>query len=471
MDRDRPDFLAELEKHVTGQEKFDLETLEKNKGLIVQSLADDPRRFSINVWRVKGGAFRKRLLESPYFNVDEEQLCCLLKPVSFDDIARYRNKVCIVASVTSLPYHGKQAEVKLVKNQNNRYVIKLSNLGDPQVNFSETPPTSFPNILKSANNQLLEACIYNLSPDKFYFGSDKFTNEALIAFIVDSYYRLMQKDGLNGYIRHFGATICGSDQKNRKGIHFMEWADKGDLETFIKRTEDKIDRPALAGKVHMILKRHIVVDILKQVICNLHWLQKNFNFSHNDLKARNILVSSEETAFMYQEIKHSSRLTFKIGDFGSSAFSLGAETGQTRLYNRNKAATAYLKVDSFKPKLNATKVGETYYTLGKQLNVQIFTNARHSGIPYYTSFDTYTFMISLLLIPEIFNVIMLDQVLRTKFWDDLWIDGDQLHANAQLLKLLNGGAKNSIQVIVSFLKGKKLKCNLTNILLENLKAL
>ena len=83
------------------------------------------------------------------------------------------------------------------------------------------------------------------------------------------------------------------------------------------------------------------------------------------------------------------------------------------------------------------------------------------GIPFYQTFDTYVFIISFLLIPEIFRSVFTDNNLKSLIWDPLWFPEDVSKVYSLLIKSIINEDKNGVSTIFSILKNIKLKCNIT----------
>ena len=93
------------------------------------------------------------------------------------------------------------------------------------------------------------------------------------------------------------------------------------------------------------------------------------------------------------------------------------------------------------------------------------------GIPYFVSLDLYTFVISLLLIPEIYYPLLLSEKLRVTLFDSLWFSDDYLTVWKRVGSAIANKKENSYNTILDILTGIKLKCAATNLLLDTLKTI
>jgi hypothetical protein len=95
-----------------------------------------------------------------------------------------------------------------------------------------------------------------------YIGSDEFTNETLIAYIIDRIFRLTGASvaGMNTYLKHELGYIC-----NGQAYNLMEYADLGTLEGIgkVEYWNKYIDDG---------LQASILIKILRQVVCTLDLL-------------------------------------------------------------------------------------------------------------------------------------------------------------------------------------------------------
>ena len=258
----------------------------------------------------------------------------------------------------------------------------------------------------------------------------------------------------------------------------IEYADLGDIENLVRNPLSGEFREAQeftnqTGNIIKLnaLKPAVIIDIFKQLIANLEFLHQQVEFNHGDLKANNILIQSTSSRGSYKGLTWNSNFTLKIADFGKSSLTIVDDSGQrVRLFNYSSSSETYLSVFPFYPAIDV-QFSEPYYLIDTNTNLSTLARLRHMGIPYYFSFDSYTFVISMLLIPEIFFPVMSNKTLRQVIWDNLWFQDDYSLAWNRVYTAIQQGKANSYSVILDILNGLKLKCQANNILLEGLKTL
>lgn len=474
---------------------YNINDLIDKRDQLITYMFEDPKSFAATFYTEKNGLYRKKTLFSPYLTINDAQFCCLLKSgtdLSQEELQQWKKLnlgVCLYSKVKPLKDQGKQATVYTVglslettggeaaaKVPIKNYIIKVSAVPSLFVKFSTDPPTPLRNLKSEIAQTNLKACLFDTQElkDLKYFGSDEFTNEVLIGSSLSYFNNNLEGAIPNTVIEHYGATICGTDdKKTRKGVNFMAYADYGSLLNYIKNvlTKERVTFN-FGGKMaeQEIIKRIDFLDIMRQIVSKLNWLQTTLAFTHGDLKVANILVSNNNISYTYKNLLVESDVTLQLADFGKSAITIGTNSYPMRLYNRNSKATAYLKAAAFNPNISSQR-GETYYIIDQRFNWQVFTYARHMGIPYYLSYDTYSFIISLLLIPEVFNMFFSDDELVEQIWNKMWFLEDRSFVFIDLQEAVLRGKRNSIQVVTKILTKRKMKCNLTADMIEILKPL
>ena len=192
-------------------------------------------------------------------------------------------------------------------------------------------------------------------------------------------------------------------------------------------------------------------------------------FNHGDLKIENILVANQSTSFSYENMTHSSNITFKLSDFERSSMTLdrGKKATAIRMYNRNPRLAATLKVFAFDPKINK-QFGELYYQVEANLDATSYARIRHMGVPYYSSWDTYTFIVSLLSLPQVFFPVFTDPTLKRILFDDMFFAEDTTRIYNGIFKAVRSGNTLTMDQILKLLRNSKLKCEATETLFDSL---
>ncbi len=446
---------------------------QKRKALLEAFFAN-PKNFAATFYTKKSkGLITKRVSTfSPYISTNDPQLCCFIS----DRTSSVYPPFCRTAKIAVIGA-GKVGQVLLITMADGKkFALKYRKLSGLGLEYKDKPPTSVKNIVK--NQQRLDICNYPHIKDYNYISGDEFSIEVIISYTLEYLYSFGggTAAGLKGYNLYLSSTICDTGSE-RYGLNLMQYAEGGDLLQLIKHEANLETKSimefqwSVTPNVQKILKTDIILDILKQIITNLHFLQTIAQFTHGDLKAANILVSVEQVDINYKNIRHSSPITYKIADFGNSSLALTVETQGSqktiRVYSSSTAANAYLTISPFEPKVDV-KMNIAYYELNLNLNVSILALARHAGVPFFASFDTITFIVSLLLIPEVFYAVFTNTQLKSIIWDSLWLPKEESKMYEKIYKMVRDKKGPSFDNTLTILKGAKVKCDLTSDILERL---
>jgi hypothetical protein len=423
----------------------------------------------------------------PNFLYNDQRVCCLLDQTT-------KSPTCPGINHGYLGKRGKDGVPFLVNIDGEDLVLKTTNPGQLSLVYRKEPPTN----IKSFNATLKKApsrCGYSNIDDLRYLGADEFTNEMIIGIILSSYFITWNEETKNNFypiIEYLTSTVCQDRSPGLKiitatppiGVHLMEYADLGTLVDFANRRETQVYRqrqriidprsPYGEEITIEVIKPDIILQIIRQVIAALHLLQNEFDFNHGDLKAANILVRSEPAKGIYQGVDISAPFTCKVADYGKSSLTFGTDQGPHRIYNRTWLADRYLYIMPFTPMINTqrTREGdEPFFIVQGLFNIHLYTRTRHMGLPFYLAFDTYTFLISILLIPAFYYSFFESPHLVEKVWTPLWFGQDGQRMQQDILVFHKDPSKaQSISTVLNLLKGIRLRCNATQILLNNLRG-
>ena len=218
-----------------------------------------------------------------------------------------------------------------------------------------------------------------------------------------------------------------------------------------------------------ILTKDSLFNILSQIVCNLHFLHNMVHFNHGDLKPANVLVSSKRTIINYQGIKIDSPLSIKIADFGKSSLTYPSNqvNGGVRIFNRSPLVDKYLWFSPFHPDIREGPEG-TYYIVDSHIVLSIYANMRHMGVPFYVSFDLYTFFVSFMSIPTVYYSMFTDSD-TNGLWSVMFYN-DDIPTIRRLIEKNMKSNNVSITIAISILRGIKLKCNCAQIMLNYIRS-
>ena len=402
--------------------------------------------------------------------VGDSNVCCLL------------DENCINIQQRPLGPKGKVGVPYFItyKGREN-YVSKFSPFRK-EVHYKDYPPVSLKKIMRSENIECMSMEIEELH----YLGLDEFTNEMCIGYLIQEAFKYSSTMLQNNM--YFGVEYINGSTCNRTGIHVMEYCDLGNLRDFIGRGKEgtdlyeyienytrefkyyqEIDISKFSEDVNIInvfheidiLNEIYLEPILSQVTAALHYLNETIEFTSGDLKTENIFVKSETVTGMYGFLRMTAPFKCKIADYGKSSCTFTTNQGERlRIYNWSRLADYYLKVKDFTPKIRKENT-TSYYIVDEFFMAETYVYLRHMGIPYYRSFDYYTFLISLLVIPEYYYSFF-NSSLVYKFWDRVWINEEENQKmRRRVFKAMrnNKRGRYGYDDIVKLLKGRKLMCS------------
>lgn len=404
--------------------------------------------------------------------IDDPKYCCLTRYLDSPgspknpESPKEQNICSGVGNVKPLGPKGKVGIPYLVMNkQGKKLILKVSDVPKLSIDIDRT----FHQLI--GEDDQIKTCIANddILKNLIYIGLDEFTNETMIGYIINFTFKQfkMTDIGLDLFVMYFLGFACSKPSKSpslyssamMSGCHIQEYADLGTLSD-ISQNKDFMN-----GE---ILREDVVLEIIKQIIVALDFLQKTIYFSSGDLKADNILVKRETVRVSYEGIKMNAQFKIKIADFGKSSCIVKTQSGKLlRFYNKNSLADAYLKIFPFTPHITSyNHGGELVYIINNTFISQFYTRSRHMGTPFYGTFDIYTIFISLSLNPSYRHTLW--GSLRALIWNQLWIDpSDQKIVESRILK--ESGSR-SITKAIEVLMGIKLRCLIMGKLISSLKT-
>ena len=446
---------------------FDLKTLRNERNQILTKMLQDPRNFANTLYSTKKtGIIRRRSeLFSPHLNLDDVRFCCLV-----DEKSIMKEGLPPTCYFTNVEQVNDGYEVKL---QTQSFYLKIVPVSNLTITYSDSDPTN----TKETKKQLLETCNYNPPESTKYLGSDPFTNEVLIGYTLNLIYEMQKDLGLNGVLKTYGATVCQEDKKDKKGVIFMEYVDGHSLNKFIKESrlyKEKAEILDPTGNKIAVTKmnKYFVVNLFAQLTANLHFMWYSAYFNHGGLITSSLSINTKERSTSnYQNLGLNSEFSIKIGDFSVAALTTSVQDGQfIRLYQRNTYAEKYLYASPFDPQIGSS-FEQSYYKLGTSFGLTSLAKVRHMGIPFYSSFDLYTVLVSLLMIPEIYYTVFTDKDLKALFYDTMWFTEDISPVFQDITAAVQGRKPNDYNTVISILRPRKLKCNLLNDMITVLRKL
>lgn len=415
----------------------------------LHDLIEDPYTAAHNFYQISPAG----QITSNYLPINDKQLCCL---VHGQDCNQVKEAVTIInKGKIGIPYI-------LTLIDDTQIVIKLMNV-HPHASYSDNP---------IAHKAITSKCLGHVDGLTF-FGTDVFTNEILIAYFL----RIVFKNSsLSGVIRHNAAGLCHLPVTGWIGIDVMEYANLGSIatlpqsETFqemdtmrtvsIDNFDNNID--------HRVFTVDTVLNIVKQIVTTYDYLVEYADFNHSDAKVANALAVNEPIKYEYKGLQVNSPFTIKIADFDKASLTIKIGEHWFRFYNKSKFAARYFKLFPYQPELGVHD-GRTYYKTDTTFSAQLYAQSRHTGLPFYHSYDIYTFLVSLFMMPEVFYA-MLDSIeLQVKIWNVLWFPEDASKMFIAIQDAVRNGREPSFSNVVNIVSKARLKCEISSELIESLK--
>jgi hypothetical protein len=204
-----------------------------------------------------------------------------------------------------------------------------------------------------------------------------------------------------------------------KGEHVLEYSASSELSGSPRKGLIEMTQVAgdLAGLNKMCyFSNHQIRSVLEQVSACLVILTAEARFSHNDLKLKNVFynIRQEKGTSLWTPI-------IKLGDFDKSSimddkgFYYNVKTNGTK--RLGSAVAPYLSANAGKSR-RVTAGG--VYTIEASDKRLVYNASRHSGAPYYRSYDWYVFVTSMLLNKSWYlrcTVDILNMLRKTTFRD------------------------------------------------------
>lgn len=427
---------------------------------IIETLTAQPNLTAFSVHNVENLTPDVIAIAQPFISHNDVHMCCILHAIR----GTVPENLCEDVNVRALGPAGKVGTPYLLTSDNQTLIVKVSEVDTAYTKYQQKPPTSLDKLnVVSVRECITKFPIHNIR----YMVSDEFTNETLIAYVLN--YLASQVPLPPLFVIHYDAGIC-TDQNVTYGMNIMEYCDLGPLDEFVPPyaiTSDITYRGTTQRIT--IASEDDVFAIFTQLTVALDMLESNIGFTSGDLKAGNVFVKSDAIDYEYKGIQLKAPFTCKIGDYGKSSCMIRRSTGTAlRFYTDSKLARAYLKIHPFDPEVQE-RDGVMYYTLGALTNLQLATRTRHMGIPFYMSMDYYTILVSLLTRPAYFYTFFSSEKLLSTFWQPVWNPGESSQDTIDMIyKYVLDNSGRSINDALNILKGRNLRCDAVEAVIRKL---
>lgn len=436
-----------------------MEKYENERYNFVIELYNEPMKTLYELYKYKNGKYFSNVLIL-------DNLCCYID----EDIGK-NNEICKLVNIKVL--EGKDNEFKVGNFKlKTSYNNKLECVYDYKKDMSNE---QFNNVI----NQL-KLCGFEHNDDVIYVGSDQFTNNMIISYLIEYVMKTIGNEyGFDNIIKLYTISICSKEEKSFFGVNINQFSMKleeymdlgylidiqNDSNGFFNQYLNPIYIDTLNNKTKLLVLDHnIILNIILQVLITLSFLQDNMKFIHGTLSINNIGIKLGNLNVNYKK-NINSNFICKICNFDLASISVELSNGIHRFYNNSWLSTNYLAISPFVGHDNSE---EPYYIIKNGLSIEYYIWSLQMGYPYYPTIDTYIFIISFMMLPSIFYGIMKNDYLREKIWKKLWFEQDENIIYSKFVTLIENKTIPTFKNVFPLLQNIKLKCNITDILLSDL---
>lgn len=407
---------------------YNLDSYIYQRNKLITYLLKNPNNFANTLYAIKKSGwfgFGSSTVYSPYIDVDNDKFCCLSQTITPTDKLD-KPGTCYLSSVKKT-YNGFDVNLN-----NEKFYIKEYQVNDVYIKvFDKAIDLNKYHIYNICNSITID---YS---KQIYIGSDKFTNSILIGYILDI---IKEKNNIN-ILQTYTGIICNNE---KNALLIQEYIDGNSFNKYIKNNT---------------IDSNFIKVVIKQVAENLKSLWEIALFNHGNFTTKSLTISTKSSS------KDNFNIT--IGDFDVSSLSLKTQGNKyARIFHRDTKSDIYYKLLDFKPNVD---IEGAYYILNSSFTMIDLLKIQNSGIPFYSSFDFYTFIVSLLANKTIYDIIMKDKNLKNLIFGEIFELSDVSFIYKNIIKLHNNDYdKIDYKVIVNVLNGIRLKCNIFDSVISEL---
>lgn len=365
---------------------------------------------------------KDRVLDSSMIYLDEKGFCCLLSDTNYVDLD----------TTPGMCLHPKPSKIddyyRLYYGTTDKDIYFLK-VYQPKTLTFELISSSIPKIRSSDSFSVIR--------------TDEFTNDWLIGF-----YLWEKHPDLRQYLMEYlAANIC-----RRPTSAIFEIFLSGYNNSLYNINEPYYFEPLQitdsdikeGSMIVTIMKPEIIATILGQIISYLNEADK-IGLYHNNLTSRSVYYERNDLEYKISGSSCPSTILIKVGDFARAGIKIKLDD---KLYIIQRGDI----------KLSETEVRY-------KSNIPYFDLSRMSNLPGNSALDFYTFMVSFISLPTVFNCIFNNPRSELKYtiWDKLWFprDASVIYTRiTQLVMVIKEGKLISHQDCIDVLKGAMLKRNI-----------
>jgi len=315
----------------------------------------------------------------------------------------------------------------------------------------------FPDLMSYDNKNLDSLCLGKILNNE---------NLGLSVFQL-GYFQTIEEDNLVGYNvmekadNKLDKLFNTEKEFNKIKIKNNKDKDNKDKDNKDKDNKDKNNKDKDNKDKDNKDKDNKIRHILLQIITALKLLTEEYDFFHGDLKAGNIFYKFDDDYLNYEINGEYSNIRIKVADYGKSSISYDNKRYFCRESNLQFAVDTYVSVSDINLNMENSIKTESIKINNKKYSIHTFDyqiddlfQIRHIGCPTFNSIDFYILIISLCLQCSLFQQYCIDkEIIKYLFLDKV--------------ETITSKKKNLTSVVTanSFLKGKKIICEVFDIIL------
>ena len=314
-----------------------------------------------------------------------------------------------------------------------------------------------------------------------YIGSDKFTNNMLINWVIED---IFNQCSIDNYLKLYNFYLC-----NNVGYSIYEYSSIGNIKELYEYNKFNVNNKFTDKTIHSILIQLIMV----------FKLLRSYSFIHGSPNINSLEFSNKPCSYVYKDVNVTGPVTLKLIDFKNSGITIKRNANEditfvhegfdkvisknspVRLYSRSVLSEEQFTfggdsvLDNVKlphrPNIETMKLNRYHCDDDNRdrdiVNMYSFSNStkflrflRHSGLPLYAnSFDIVSFMVSLMSYGPFYRGVV-SNIDLYNLWKGLWKPTDLVAIEKRLTTLHNAGhALTSTSDITKLLTGKWIRCD------------
>lgn len=226
---------------ISQQTKFSISTMLLQQKDIIRALTHSPAILT-NYIHYRGAQeieFKGATIpipKVPFIPYNDPSICCIIDKI---DGVSQTDEACSNITVRPLGPKGKVGVPYIIQDEAGTMIAKLTQVDKLYSTYLTVPPTSLASFI--GRNRAVKHCISDIKLTHIrYIASDEFTNETLIAYILN--YLVFENSKVGRklpllFVRHYQGGICNKNSGKIVGLNIMENCDLGPLDNLPSHSE------------------------------------------------------------------------------------------------------------------------------------------------------------------------------------------------------------------------------------------